>query len=399
MSKVVIPDIPVFATAIEQIMEENECSLADAIQAYFDTAPKNAAETQIDIVLNYGPKSHAIFGETFAHKDLIQGLNSGGKKLVSYARNLMHGPGYTIMDKTRLQEVTDMLDENEITYSTYENSEYVAREKKTFKKAETTPAKTVSKTVPKAKVPAKKAAPKTVEERDDDSDHEEENPAPKKTSKVSGKAVSKTVAKTSTKSSAQDPSKMTVDELKTALGEAGLTKAGKKADLAERLKNHLEGGSKAPAKSSKAAPKSKKAAPAPKSEKQTLKAKKNQWGNMEEEETGLIFMELPTGTNGEKQKLVVGVQDNESEEKGLDSVNPLDEDMIEECKTHKWRYLNWVAMNLLKKRDKKLYALLKKMMDRGGAEEGDDVEEEKEDEENEENEDAGDDVEEDEDEE
>ena len=74
------------------------------------------------------------------------------------------------------------------------------------------------------------------------------------------------------------------------------------------------------------------------------------------------------GTNGNMDTSVaIGIQNPDSDEMGIDSVNPLDEDMINECGDQQWRYLNDDMIKLVKKRDEELYEKLVALQSRGEA--------------------------------
>ena len=317
-----VSDLTEHLTKCTEEAGDEALDLANAVQTFFDAAPvskagakkntkapakaapakpakaaakKTAAKApesdsdEIVVVLNYGPKSHALFGATEANKDKLMSLNpargdkSGNKKLVGYNQNLAFGPGWTVIDKERLSEVTDLLTAESIPFREIERKEY---------ETETglgSRAKTAA-TKPKA-APAKAPAPKT----------------------------------------------------KAAAPKAPATKA--KANTA-------------PAKT--AAPKS-KAGEAPK-----IVAQKNSWNNLEEAETGIIFLELPVGVAGRNVSVAIGVQDPDAETtvKGLASVLPLSEENVAECENNKWRVLTDEIMATVEKKNKTLHKKLVEMRER-----------------------------------
>lgn len=259
-------------------------------------APK--VEGELVVVLNYGPKSHAIFGPTADIKDKLMALNKVDGKLVGYNGKLSFGPGWTIMNKDRLEEVTNMFTENELEFREVERKEYEAEVGGK----------------PKAEAPTKAGKPASKANA---------NPKPKAAPAKGPKAAPPT-----------------------------------------------KGGKPAPAKGPKAAPPAKggkaKVEPVTK-----LVAAKNKWGNNEESETGIVFMELPVGVAGRKISVAVGTQDAEAEfkVKGLASVLPLSAEMIEECETKKWRVLSDEVMATLLKKDKATHAKLTEMLAKADVEE------------------------------
>lgn len=271
-----------------------------------------AAEEEIDvsalgefvIILNYGPKSHALFGETAVIKPKLMKYNKDNKPpLFGYNPKLkLDGedtPGWTIRDKDRLEEAKAFFDELGITYEEKEKPKKEKAGKEPAAKAKTTKAKAGDTAKPKAAAATKPKAP-----------------AP-----------------------------------------------AKKAAAAE----------KAP----------------------TLKAKENAWGNSEDMDTGIVFMKLPVGTSNRNLSIAVGMQDAESDEKGLASVVPLTDEQKAECEEKKWKVLSDEMMAMLKTKEKKLYKELAEMLERAPAEaeeeaEGD-AEEEAEEEEDEAEEDEAED--------
>lgn len=333
-TKLVIDNIDDFIT----YLEENSENIRDAVESY---KSRKTLPEGIVIVLNYTSKTHAIFGNTKDIKNKLMALNEE-KKLVSYNANLSFGPGWVIMDMKRLSEVTDMFDENNIGYTQVDKDNYE-----------------MGKAAPKAENVPKKAKAQT-----------------EKVAAKSKKAQDET-----------DYSTFTLVQLKSLLTDKGLPTTGKKDELVERLKNSENGeenneeeekpalkksvkkvaSSKqtstktAAKKTAKAKDDSIKNRDPPKSKNtgaQTLKATMNDFGNYEEKDTGIVFYELPVGTNGTKQKVAIGIQNTESEESGIDSLNPLTEEMIEECDNKKWRYLTDDIVKSMKKKDEDVYERL-----------------------------------------
>ena len=361
MSKIIIDNSDTFAEYLAQQFEIDVEDVQNAISGY------KTKKDEISIILNYSPKTHAISGNTKTIKDKLMALNEGGKKLVSYNANLAFGPGWIIMDKERLSEVTDMFDENEIEYTQVEKGGKNTNEK----------------SAPKTKKPTKK-----IEADDDDNEEEPDEPAPK-----SKKPVKKVESDDEEDAAPEDYSSLTIPQLKSLLKDKNLSVSGNKDDLIERLTGastkktvtkktvtktvakktavpkskskmcpkKAAAAKKAESIKDKAPPKSKSSAPT------TLKATKNAFGNHEETDTGIVFERLPVGTNGNMVSVAIGIQNPDSDEMGIDSVNPLDEDMINECGDQQWRYLNDDMIKLVKKRDEELYEKLVALQSRGEA--------------------------------
>lgn len=68
--------------------------------------------------------------------------------------------------------------------------------------------------------------------------------------------------------------------------------------------------------------------------------RKNEWGNLEEEHTGFVFKKLPVGVDGAPVGIVLGYQDPDVVEKGIESIAPLDMDQEAECRLYGWTHLS-----------------------------------------------------------
>ncbi len=103
---------------------------------------------------------------------------------------------------------------------------------------------------------------------------------------------------------------------------------------------------------------------APKEEtKKKFKAVKNKWGNIEEFDSGFIFMKLPVGSNNKNIAVAVGLQDSDADKnmKGLLSVLPFNEELEEECKIKGWRYLTEEMIKIVFTQNQKLAEKLDEM--------------------------------------
>ena len=299
----------------------------------------NSETEGLVLIGDYSEKSSALFGNTKSIWEKLKELNGDKKKVVTFNSKLAFGPGIVVTGKY-LKEVKKCLKDEGVEFEEKKRVDY----EKEFKGE------------PVKKTPAKKEVKKT--------------PAKKESKNVTKK---------------NDYSKMTVEELKAELEEKGLKKTGKKADLIERLESAGESTSDSEdpnvaKKASKTQAKGKKmptSKTAPK-----LKAKKNEWGNFEDEETGVVFMKLAVGKDGKDKTVAIGVQNTEGEGQGLETVLPFDEDVVEECKKNKFEMLTEAMLKTLKKSDKDMYSKIRDWIAssavEGGDEGCDDVEDEEE---------------------
>jgi len=81
----------------------------------------------------------------------------------------------------------------------------------------------------------------------------------------------------------------------------------------------------------------------------------NKWNNIEEENTHIVFLQLPVGYGGRNIPVAIGTQDYEAKTQGLKSVIPLTEDDFSICDKYKWRSLDEGVINILAKHDKDIY--------------------------------------------
>lgn len=247
---------------------------------------------EVIVCLNYGPKSHALFGDFGKTHEKFKESFLKSTKFIGSGPKLAFGFGWVVKDKSKLPEVIAALKKAKIPFREVEREEY------------------------EEEVRGKKGGKdeKVVEEVEDSEEEEEKDasPPPKKP-------------------------------------------AAKK---------------EAPAPKEKPAAKKEDAKPAEKTTTK-LSAKKNEWGNNEEEETGFVFMKLAVGKNGAAIPIVVGWQDPDCKpsEKGLKSVNPLDDEAIEDCKKRKWKYLTEDMIATIRKKNQAQAKALQEVLDKNDEEE------------------------------
>lgn len=108
---------------IESGLDEDKVD--EAFGAYSNpTAKKYGAVKRtgsIDIVLDYGPKTHAIFGDDKTIKSVVVGVT-----WIRYNRDLLYGSGYLIRDKSKLPELEKMFSDKNITFSKITKKKYEA---------------------------------------------------------------------------------------------------------------------------------------------------------------------------------------------------------------------------------------------------------------------------------
>ena len=329
---------------------------------------------EVVLMTDYSAKTHAMFGDTMKIKDTaISAINSKGKKLMGYNKNLEFGPGWIIMDKARLEEVETGLKKHKVAYSVIsrkgfegpENSEEAPKAKSSIESDDDTDAdispKKSRKSVhsddehsdsddvmialleQKAKVHDKEAIPKKTKSKKSKDDSDE--PEPKKSK---GKVTAPKKGKQSKDDSDDEP------EPKKSKGKVTAPKKGKQSK--DDSDDESEPEPKKKSKKGKEEPKKK-----PKKEDRTtgIQAKINAWGNYEELDSGIIFQQLPVGAQGRKINVAIGIQDSNAEEseQGLESVLPLTNEIVEEY-GEKYKMLNDEMMALLEKKDPGLHAKL-----------------------------------------
>jgi SAP domain len=298
---------------------------------------ENSSDEGIVIVTDYSARSAALFGNTKSVWDDLKELNGEKKKVVTFNSKLAFGPGIVVTGKY-LKEVKEVLDEKEIEYEEKERDQY----EKEFK-----------------------------------------GESPEKESKTTSKTKA---AKTTSKTKATDYKKMTIKLLKEELMKRGLKTTGKKDELMERLEKSDSGSTEKKSTEKKKGTTPKKAKEPAKGKKMPasksapkLKAKQNEWGNFEDEETGIVFLKLPVGKDGRDMSVAIGVQNTEVDGQGLETVLPIDDDVIEECKTQKFKMFNESMLKTLKKNDREKYDEIQAWLESTKEDEDEDGEEEEED--------------------
>jgi hypothetical protein len=257
----------------------------------------------IVIVKDYTSKSHAIFGETKQYKDsIIADINkAANKKLLSYNEHLAFGPGWVIIDKSKLDTVKNAFEKAKVDVQITPLSEFEKEH------------------------PPKKFS----EEKKEDDESKSEDPEPKAKS-------SKEVPKKPKKSSKDDD----IDD--------DDSKKPKKVSKSKKEDSDSEEDTKKPKKEEK---------------KSKVTFEKNEWDNCVDS-IGYVYMDLPIGVNSRSAKVVVGKQDSDADEyqKLLDSVIPLTKDDIEELTEMKVKYLTEDITQKIKKSDVKLFKKLDKLV-------------------------------------
>ena len=325
---------------------------------------------KVYLVLNYGPKSHALFGDTMAISDtVLNPLNEkcvaeGKKKVIGYNKGLAYGPGWVIIDKERVKEVETALKKAKVVYDSLEKIEY--------EKLRETKAKAVKDDEPEDEDPAE------VEEEE----QEQLEVEPIEPKVVKAKTVKKVDAKAkTTKSEAKakkteeaEPAEEDEEVVEAAPAKTVKAKVAKAKEVTAKAAKTTAKAAKTKDVKAKAAP---KAAPKAKGRDASVSVQENKWGNYEDAQSGIVYLQLPTGINGRAESIAIGKQDSDAEYsvKGIESVLPLEQCDIDECNKQKRRVLTKSIMETLKKKDAVIFAQLDKMTKRGSAEVGDTADE------------------------
>ena len=344
------------------------------------------------IVLNYGPNSHGVFGDTIRFKDTVFAAinekyrNEGKKKnLLSYQRNLCYGPGYTVTEKGRLGEIEEAFKKASIEFTTVDNAEY----SKTYKAAHPNAVASVAPPAgivapPATKVveetKAKEAPPEKTEPLTEKTEPAVPDPVvPKAKAKAKAKAAPKPAADAKVEDKIEKPAPPSSPKSKPA----PKAKASKKKAPAKAPAETVAPAPDAPKPSApkKAAAKPKAKADAkPKAEEKTgfeklgiISAFMNAYDNFEDKNSGVVFLPVPIGPNGEKICLAYGTQEPTlpTSVKGIKSVVPLTDTDITICDENKWEYLKAEHMPIIKKYDPVLHTAIEEMIASAAAAEAD----------------------------
>jgi len=297
---------------------------------------------EVAIMLNYGPKSHALFGDTKAIKDTVIKSINDKKSLLRFNKGLEFGSGWVVSDKGRLDELTSALREAKVKYYVITRVLFESNagdrthcsesfNGKTLVKNEGEKKKTTKDDDSDEEKPKPKPKAKKSNTKDDDSDNEEEKPK----------------SKSKAKKDDDDDSDEDEEEKPKPKSKSKAKKDDDSDDEEEKPK----------------AKNDKKAKSKAKDETKPLTTQKNKWGNHEDPDTGVIFMTLPVGVGGRSVPVAIGVQDSEAkkDKQGVESVLVLEKDNIKELE-ETCRVLNKDLANKLKEKDPALYKKLKKFI-------------------------------------
>jgi len=252
-----------------------------------DNLKRKFEDGEVVLVLNYGAKSHALFGDFNKTHTSFKDSFLKETSWIKPNGRLAFGFGWVVMQKARLDEVKQALSEYSIEYREVERKDY----EKEIRSGQKSKAKSVS---------------EAEEGSEDENTEVKEKPK-------------------------EAPAKKAAPPAKKSTKSKGSESSGSSSSRGGRSK-----------------------------------AKKNDWGNIEEPDSGFIFMMLPVGTKGKKVPVAVGWQDPDADEdqKGLASVLPFDEELEDECTQKKWRYLTEEMIETIRGSNPDLAGQLEDMRDR-----------------------------------
>jgi hypothetical protein len=317
-------------------------------KAEIDESKNLALSEVVTIIEQYG-KNHAsknptgaIGGAPLARKDVFDKIMAIKRKdgKAGFARNVSTSVATELLitqEPTKcLLEAKQVLDKLKIKYEVVETRED-ATKVKIVRASESEATSSDSEPEPPAKDDKSKAK-KGKDTKDDKS----------KTAKT--KDDKKSDAKKDDKKS--DAKK---DDKKPAKDDKSKGKDAKKEDAKP-----------APAKGKDAKKDAKKDDKKPAKDDASAKSKgiteRNKFGNhllkVDGKLTNVVMMELPIGAEGAKVPVAIGIQDEKSKLKGLDSVAMFEDEQAEAVKADRNRVLNTAILDALEKNDKKTFAAL-----------------------------------------
>ena len=269
----------------------------------FEKCPQNwSGDTKVVLILNYTPKTHALFGDFGKTYSKFKDSFLSPTKWMSYNDKLFFGPGWVMMQKTNLTELIKALNAAKISFRVVEKVDFEKEVKVKVKSSPSEAKKEPSDAKPEVK-------PKTE----------------------------------------MIPSKSLPEKIGTKIEKKSATTTG---EISKE------------------------------------KIKKNQWGNYEGSETGVVFDKLPVGKDGRLLNIVVGIQDPEPKKgsKLLDTVLCLQDDYREDSISRGYKILTDAMVEVVRKIDAKkaeeLDAIIERKLDDGEDDVGDedDIDEDEEDE-------------------
>lgn len=353
----------------ENKLKKNNVDDVSTIMKYFDEVfaqqsqkngsvqkPKPVQEKSqnsegVKIILHYGTKNHAIIGPFGT--DLKEFKDGHLKTIARYNKNLNCGPGW-VFNFDKLEELEEKLKDDGISYTKEDaKSSKKPAPKKTKKDDSDSEKSEEEKPKPKPKPSATKPKPTKKKESSSESSESEESDS------------------SSSESESEEEKPKSSKEGKTKTNPPAKPKPTKKDKPSSESSSESESDEEKPKPSKEEKPKPEKAKevvvskpevpPKPSETSQNqIKLSKNSFGNYVDKNTGIVYL-LGVNVGGvQKKALAIGIQDNETEKTGLDSVIPLDEPRIEICRKTKRTYLSKETFNLLDEQQKKILKRLVK---------------------------------------
>jgi hypothetical protein len=324
-----VENIKTIMNCFDAVFSGKETTKVTAVSKKQEATSLVASE-EVKIILDYGTKNHALFGPFGAtYKEFKDSHLKGHAK---YNAKLKNGPGW-IFNKDDLAEMEEKLREADIPFT------------KIDKKGEV-----VGKKVEKAK-PSKKG--------DSDSEASEEEKPKKKVTKAKQPSKKKEESSDSSSSSeSSEEEKPAPKKIVKQLSKLSLEK--EKAKQSKKEESSSSSSSSESSEEEKPAPKKveKKTAPVvskpdvpPKPS--ALKVTRNSFGNLINAETGAVFASLMVG--GRKTNVAIGIQNNETEKTGVESLLPLDKERVEICKKTGRKILDEEFFKTLSEEDQRTY--------------------------------------------
>lgn len=267
--------------------------------------PQDYSDGTVVLVLNYGAKSHALFGDFKKTYSKFKDYMNKTKDVYSFNQGLLFGAGWVIKKKDSIKDVKKALKKHDIEFEVFEKDDYLEKVRNEENEDEDDVKK------------------KGDESSDDESDGETDNESDDDKHKKVKKKV-----KNNSDSESDDE-----EDIKK-------NKGSKKSSKSDESDDEEDSKKKKGKESSDDEEDSKK---------DNKKAKKNKQGNLVDE-NGVVYMKVPL-KNKKMTIVAVGIQGKKG--KGIDSILPMDESVAKSL-GKKTKILTKKMVDMIHKYDEKL---------------------------------------------
>lgn len=283
--------------------------------------PQDYSDGTVVLVLNYGAKSHALFGDFKKTHSKFKDYMNKNKDVYSFNQGLLFGAGWVIKKKDSLKDVKKALKKHDIDFDVFEKDDYLEKVKNEEDEDDDT---------------KKKGDESSDNESGGESDGESDNDSDDENKKDKKGDSDSESDEDDTKKDSKKKKSNKSDDSDESDGESDKEDDSKKKK--DKGKKGKKESNKSDDDSDEEDAKSKK-----------KKATKNKQGNLVDE-NGVVYMKVPL-KNKKMTVVAVGIQGKKG--KGVDSILPMDESVAKSL-GKKTKILTKKMVDMIHKYDEKL---------------------------------------------